>query len=148
MFLITVRMINSETFPGSRTKVLIEPRTPKVCHRTSKVSLIPSDHSTQCLIETISNQIEEKSSEQTFEGDTLARCIPLQLTQTCSTQCASQCTTSGHYWKRLTRARSEIRSSRSRPRGKQELRETVGYPLRFPELLARFKRDPSRGVLF
>jgi transitional endoplasmic reticulum ATPase len=31
---------------------------------------------------------------------------------------------------------------------KQELRETVEYPLRFPELFARFKRDPSRGVLF
>jgi transitional endoplasmic reticulum ATPase len=31
---------------------------------------------------------------------------------------------------------------------KQELRETVEYPLRFPELFARFKRDPSRGVMF
>lgn len=31
---------------------------------------------------------------------------------------------------------------------KQELKETVEYPLRFPELFARFKRDPSRGVLF
>ncbi|OHT07071.1 Cell division cycle protein 48 like protein [Tritrichomonas foetus] len=31
---------------------------------------------------------------------------------------------------------------------KQELKETVEYPLRYPELFARFKRDPSRGVLF
>jgi transitional endoplasmic reticulum ATPase len=31
---------------------------------------------------------------------------------------------------------------------KQELKETVEYPLRFPELFAKFKRDPSRGVLF
>jgi transitional endoplasmic reticulum ATPase len=31
---------------------------------------------------------------------------------------------------------------------KQELKETVEYPLRFPELYARFRRDPSRGVLF
>jgi transitional endoplasmic reticulum ATPase len=31
---------------------------------------------------------------------------------------------------------------------KQELRETVEYPLRFPELFAKFLRDPSRGVLF
>ena len=31
---------------------------------------------------------------------------------------------------------------------KQELRETVQYPLQFPELFARFKMDASRGVLF
>jgi transitional endoplasmic reticulum ATPase len=31
---------------------------------------------------------------------------------------------------------------------KQELRETVQYPLQFPDLFARFKMDPSRGVLF
>jgi transitional endoplasmic reticulum ATPase len=31
---------------------------------------------------------------------------------------------------------------------KQELKETVEYPLRFPELFARFKHDPPRGVLF
>lgn len=31
---------------------------------------------------------------------------------------------------------------------KQELKETVEYPLKFPELFARFHRDPSRGVLF
>ncbi|KAK8838428.1 AAA ATPase cdc48 [Tritrichomonas musculus] len=31
---------------------------------------------------------------------------------------------------------------------KQELKETVEYPLKYPELFARFKRDPSRGVLF
>ena len=31
---------------------------------------------------------------------------------------------------------------------KQELKETVQYPLQFPDLYARFKMDPSRGVLF
>lgn len=31
---------------------------------------------------------------------------------------------------------------------KQELRETVQYPLQYPELFAKFKLDPSRGVLF
>jgi transitional endoplasmic reticulum ATPase len=31
---------------------------------------------------------------------------------------------------------------------KQELKETIEYPLRFPELFAKFQRDPSRGVLF
>ena len=31
---------------------------------------------------------------------------------------------------------------------KQELRETVENPLRFPELYAKFNLDPSRGVLF
>ena len=31
---------------------------------------------------------------------------------------------------------------------KQELKETVEYPLKYPDLFARFKREPSRGVLF
>jgi transitional endoplasmic reticulum ATPase len=31
---------------------------------------------------------------------------------------------------------------------KKELRETIEYPLRRPDLYARFNRDPSRGVLF
>jgi len=31
---------------------------------------------------------------------------------------------------------------------KQELRETVQYPLQYPDLFAKFKMDPSRGVLF
>lgn len=31
---------------------------------------------------------------------------------------------------------------------KQELRETVQYPLQYPELFDRFHLDPSRGVLF